>query len=130
MTCTASYQWFYVIVHACCFYCWKYMKKHFKICIGYLVSSKVFYHTIFYDKYRFFVLFSFWFVIFVIICCDCWLQLLCNDLTIAMFLLAFLDISYSCSPFWLSFSLLQKHPGVFLLSLSLLSMVFVFCSCL
>ena len=46
------------------------------------------------------------------------------------FLLAFLDISSSYLFFWLSSSLLQKHPGVFLFRPSLFSMVFVFCSCL
>ena len=45
-----------------------------------------------------------------------------------MFLLTFLDISSSCLSFWLSFSLFQKHPGVFLFWLFLLSMVFGFCS--
>ena len=38
-----------------------------------LRSIKVFCHTIYYDKYRYFVLCSFWFVIFVIIRCDCFL---------------------------------------------------------
>ena len=53
----------------------------------------------------------------------CGLQLLSNDLTIATFFLTFLDVSSSCLSFWLSFSLLQKHPEVFLFWLSLLSMV-------
>ena len=46
-----------------------------------------------------------------------------------MLWLTFLCVSYSCLSFWLSFSLLQKYPGVFLFWLSLLSMVLVFCSC-
>ena len=108
--------------------------KHFTICVQifeHFPSIKVFYHTVSYDKYRFFVLFPFWFIIFVITCenCFCELQLLSKDLTIAMFWLTFLCVSYSCLSFWLSFSLLQKYPGVFLFWLSLLSMVFVFCSC-
>ena len=47
-----------------------------------------------------------------------------------MFLLVFLHISSSCLSFWIFFSLLQKQSGVFLFWLSLLWMVFVFCSCL
>ena len=70
---TAPYRWFYVIVHTCRFCTWKSFNKYFTICIqffGHFPSIKVSYHTVSYDKYRFFVLFPFWFVIFVITCCN------------------------------------------------------------
>ena len=68
-----SYRWFYVIVNTCRFCTWKSFNKYFTICIqffGHFPSIKVSYHTVSYDKYRFFVLFPFWFVIFVITCCN------------------------------------------------------------
>ena len=70
---TAPYRSFYVIVHTCRFCTWKSFNKYFIICIqffGHFPSIKVSYHTVSYDKYKFFVLFSFWFVIFVITCCN------------------------------------------------------------
>ena len=103
---TVTYRWFYVIVHACCFCTRKDFNKHFIICVkffGHFPSIKVFYHTVSYQKYRFFILFSFWFVIFVSsnVIVFCGLQLPSIDLTIVMFLLAFLDISPPCLSFWL-----------------------------
>ena len=83
---TAPYWWFYVIVHTCCFFTWKGFNKYcftiglgFAICVqvfGHFLSIKVFYHTVSYDKYRFFVLFSIWFIIFVITCSNCFLWVL------------------------------------------------------
>ena len=74
----------------------------FKICVqffGHFPSIKVFYHTVHCDKYRFFVLFTLWLVIFVFICCECFsgLQPLSNDLAVIFFLLLilFLVIVYT-----------------------------------
>ena len=91
----------------------------------------MFYHTASYENIDFLLFSPFglsllWSPVKIVFC---ELQLLSKDLTIAMFWLTFLCVSYSCLSFWLSFSLLQKYPGVFLFWLSLLSMVFVFCSC-
>ena len=71
---TAPYRWFYVIVHSCCFCTWKGFNRHitnYSQSFVYLPSIKVFYHIVSYDKYSFFVLFSYWFIIFVMNCCNC-----------------------------------------------------------
>ena len=140
---TAPYRWFMHVVFAP-----EKVLTNTTICVqffGYFPSIKVFYHTVSYDKYRFFVLFSFWFVIFVIICCHCFcgLQLLSNDLTIAMFLLAFLEISSSCLSFWLFSFIAETSWSVFIfaflalhgfrvLELFVISLVFrnFYCCCL
>ena len=73
---TTPYRWFYVIVHSCCFCTWKGFNRYIIIYsqfFGYLPSIKVFYHIVSYDKYSFFVLFSYLFIIFVITCCNCFL---------------------------------------------------------
>ena len=56
--------------YACCFCTWKVFNKHFIIYVqffGHFSSIKMFYHIASCDKYRFFVIFSFWFVICVIL---------------------------------------------------------------
>ena len=73
---TAPYRWFYVIVHSSCFCTWKGFNVNITIYsqfFGYLPSIKVFYHIVSYEKYSFFVLFSYCFIIFVITCCNCFL---------------------------------------------------------
>ena len=131
---TIPYRWFYIIVHACCFCMWKGF-SNLQSAFNFLFFSyplkcfAILSHMANID----FLLFSpfawsfLWWSAMIVFC---GLQLLSNNLTITMFLLIFLGISSFCLPFWLSFSLLQKHSGVFLFWFSLLLMDFMFFSCL
>ena len=115
----ASYRWFYVIVHTCCFCTWKSFNKYFTTCVqfcGYFHPLRCF--TILSPManidFSFFSAFDLSFLRSLVVIVFCGLQLLFNYLTIAMFLLTFFDESSSCLSFWFSFSLLQKYPEVFL----------------
>ena len=131
----ASYRWFYVIVHTCCFCTWKSFNKYFTTCVqfcGYFPSIKVFYHTVSYGKYRFFVLFCFWFIIFAITCCNCFLWVtttiqLSYNCHVLVDLLRWIFLLFILLAFF--FFIAEVSWSVFILA-SLLSMVFVFCSCL
>ena len=115
---TVPYWWFYMIFHAYCFCTWKGFNKYFTICVLFFdISHALRCFTILSRMAN--IDFSFFFpsglsflwsstVIF------CGLQLRSNDLTTVMFLVTFSDASSSCLSFWLSFSLLQKPPEVFL----------------
>ena len=73
---TAPCRWFHVNVHSCCFCTWRGFKKYITIWVQffcYFPSIKVIYDIFSYDKCRFFVLFSFWFFIFLVKCCNCFL---------------------------------------------------------
>ena len=112
---TAPYRWFYIIVHSCWFCTWKGFNKHLTICVQFFGHfHPLRYFTILSPMtnidFSFFFPFGLSFLWSPAKIVFCGLQLLSKDLTIAMFWLIFLDVSSSCLSFWLSFSLLQKHP--------------------
>ena len=128
---TAPYRCFYVIVHTCCVCTWKGFNKYFR----------VFYHPYLMTNldFSFFSPFGLSFLWASAVIIFCGLLLLSNDnsssydyhvlddLLRCVFLLFILLAFFFCFSFLFCFvTLLQKHPGVFLFLLSLLSMAFMF----
>ena len=128
---TAPYRCFYVIVHTCCVCTWKGFNKYFR----------VFYHPYLMTNldFSFFSPFGLSFLWASAVIIFCGLLLLSNDnsssydyhvlddLLRCVFLLFILLAFFFLFFFLFCFvTLLQKHPGVFLFLLSLLSMAFMF----